>query len=219
MGKYYRTIYPFKIINEYGQHLRKMRPSRMEILFEHSQSVDGPWQEYPFLYKPYDVNLPLPFSGPYLPRLDFKLYEAADSTYWHEIWMNSLAFRLLQNKKDVLYLFGVKEKIRPEPIYVRAVLYKFKYTQWTDGDGPYWNRQIYADYFPPLALNDTTLHMQMKKLQIPLNGWKTKVNYNNLIKQILDFIRQQINMLEGSFLIFAVVTAAFAIIIVHKTLN
>lgn len=217
MGKYYRTIHPFKIINEYGQHLRKMRHKRMEIIFEHSQSLDGPWHEYPFLYKPYDVSLPMPFSGPYFPRLDFKLYDSADSTYWHEVWMNSMAYRLLQNKKDVLALLGVKQKIRPEPIYVRGALYKFKYTPWSNGDGPYWVRQPYADYFPPLALNDTALHSQMKKLQIPLGGFKTKVNHNNVIKQVIDMIRAQINGLEGSFFIFAVITAAFAILIAQKS--
>lgn len=219
MGKYYRTIHPFKIINEYGQHLRKMRPKRMEIIFEYAQSPDGPWREYPFLYKPYDVSLPMPFSGPYLPRLDFKLYDSADSTYWHEVWMNSMAYRLLQNKKDVLALLGVKQKIRPEPIFVRGALYKFKYTPWSNADGPYWVRQPYADYFPPLALNDTTLHNQMKRLQIPLGGFTTKINHNNLIKQVIDMIRAQIAGLEGSFFIFAVITAAFAILIAQKSFS
>lgn len=220
MGKSYRQIYPLKIINEYGQHLRKIRPVRVEVILEHASSSDGPWREYPFQYKPYDVSLPLPFSGPYLSRLDYKFYEVADSTYWNEIWLNSLAFRLLQNKLDVLNLFGVTQKIKPEPVFVRAVMYKFKYTPWNDkSDAPYWTRQQVGEYFPPLALNDTSLHSQMKKLHIPLSGWKSKPSYQNPVKNVLDILRAQLNNLEGSFFIFTVVAAAFALLITQKAFN
>lgn len=220
MGKTYRQIQPLKIINEYGQHLRQMRPARVEIILEHSTNLEGPWHEYPFLYKPYDINLPLPFSGPYFPRLDFKFYDVAGSNYWNEPWLNALVFRLLQNKLDVLNLFGIPNKIRPEPVYVRAQMYKFKYTPWSSvNEGPYWVRQQFGEYFPPLALNDTTLHAQMKKLRIPLNGWNEKPVYNNIIKQILDLIRAQLNAIEGSFFIFSVTAAAFAILITSRVVN
>lgn len=220
MGKTYRQIAPLKIINEYGQHLRQMRPARVEIILEYATHQDGPWREYPFLYKPYHVSYPLPFSGPYTPRLDFKFYDVAGSNYWNEPWLNSLVFRLLQNKLDVLNLFGIKNRIRPEPIFIRALMYKFKFTPWTTlDDGPYWQRQQLGEYFTPLALNDTALHNQMKKLRIPLNGWSTKPNYNNPIKQVLDVIRTQLHAIEGSFFIFIVISAAFAILIASRAMQ
>lgn len=63
MGGFYNQVRKFYIINEYGQHLRKMRPNRIEIIYEHAQNIEGPWQEYGFLYKPWNVNVSLPFAG------------------------------------------------------------------------------------------------------------------------------------------------------------
>lgn len=36
---------------------------RPEVIIEGSDSIDGPWKEYEFLYKPGNVNNSLPFVG------------------------------------------------------------------------------------------------------------------------------------------------------------
>jgi len=132
MGKFYAQAKKLNIVNEYGTHLRTMRPERLELILEHSQHVEGPWVEYSFLYKPWNVNNSLPFSGPYLPRLDMKFYEAAISNYNDQLWVSSLAFRLLQNEESVLKLLGIQSKITPTPKFVKASTYKFKYTSWSE---------------------------------------------------------------------------------------
>jgi len=36
---------------------------RPEVVIEGSDSIEGPWKEYEFLYKPGNVNNSLPFVG------------------------------------------------------------------------------------------------------------------------------------------------------------
>jgi Protein of unknown function (DUF1222). len=36
---------------------------RPEVILEGSNSIEGPWREYNFLYKPGNVNSTLPFVG------------------------------------------------------------------------------------------------------------------------------------------------------------
>lgn len=36
---------------------------RPEVIIEGSDSIEGPWKEYEFLYKPGNVNNSLPFVG------------------------------------------------------------------------------------------------------------------------------------------------------------
>lgn len=36
---------------------------RPEVIIEGSDSIEGPWREYEFLYKPGNINNSLPFVG------------------------------------------------------------------------------------------------------------------------------------------------------------
>ena len=63
MESIYQQVNKLHIVNQYGQHLIKMRPTRYEIIYEHAQSLAGPWTEYSFLYKPWNINKPPPFAG------------------------------------------------------------------------------------------------------------------------------------------------------------
>lgn len=68
LGTFYQQIKKFNVINEYGTTFRRMRNERYEIIYEHSDDLEGPWHEYDFLYKPSNVNSTLPFPG------EFKLF-------------------------------------------------------------------------------------------------------------------------------------------------
>jgi Lipase maturation factor len=50
---------------------------RPEVIIEGSDSMDGPWQEYNFLYKPGRVDRKLPFVGMQYDifNLEFKRYQ------------------------------------------------------------------------------------------------------------------------------------------------
>lgn len=52
------------LVNSYGLFRRMTGVGgRPEVIIEGSDSIDGPWKEYEFLYKPGNVNNSLPFVG------------------------------------------------------------------------------------------------------------------------------------------------------------
>lgn len=229
---FYQQMKRFHIINEYGHHVRKMRNERYEIIYEHADDIDGPWLEYEFLYKPTNVNSTLPFAGwfsvfcvefcvrnasfylgPYLPRLDFKLYDAAPSNYRKELWTVSLAFRLLQGNRHVLALLGEQTTVTSTPTYVRATLYRFRYTTHFQSPHSYWIRLKMSEYFPAFSLANISPYLRSMKIS---PNYKEIEIESRTLKMILDFVRMQTGSFDGSLLIFALLLTGFVIVITKK---
>lgn len=215
LGNLYEQAAPYRMVNEYGKHLVKMRSERLEIVMEHSQSAEGPWTEYPFAYKPGPEKSNLSMAGPYFPRLDFQLWEAAPSNIGKHLWVSSLTFRLLQNDPAVLRLLGVTVPPRKKPTYVRAMLYKLKYSPLPGKDGQ-WKRRALAEFLPAQSLDSELLATHLKSLRIPKKNPKPVVK-NALVKSVLDKTRTTVSMLEGSFLTIAILATGFALIATKRT--
>ena len=62
--KLYSKVEHLSIANCYGLFARMTgADGRPEVIIEGSNSIEGPWKEYNFLYKPGNVNSSLPFVG------------------------------------------------------------------------------------------------------------------------------------------------------------
>lgn len=210
LGQLYKHAGHFKVVNEYGLHMIKVRSERLEIILEHADSEEGPWIEYSMAYKPGPLNSTLSVAGPYLPRLDFELWSAAPSNIGKHMWVSSLAFRLLQSDPAVLRLLGVPVVPRKKPAFVRGMLYKMKYSK-LPGTAGYWKRKALAEYLPPVSLSSELLLGHLKEMRIPRTNPKPVVK-NAVVKAVLDKVRQTTQMLEGSFLTIAVLASGFALI-------
>lgn len=212
LGHLYSQVAPLRMVNEYGKHLVKMRSERLEIVMERSESAEGPWTEYPFAYKPGNANGTLSMAGPYYPRMDFQLWAAAPSNIGKHKWVSALAFRLLQGEPSVLRLMGPLPVTMPKkkPAYVRAMLYKLKYTK-LPGTAGYWKRKALAEFLPPVSLKDDLLLDHLRELRIPKQNPKPVVK-NAVVKTVLDKVRQTTGAMEGSFLTIAILAAGFALI-------
>lgn len=70
-----------------------------------------------------------PFSAPHQPRLDWQIWFAALGSYEYNPWFVHLVFRLLQGQQDVLDLLAKNPFPHRAPIYIRAWLYKYHYTE------------------------------------------------------------------------------------------
>jgi len=64
LRKIHAQVDHLSLVNSYGL-FRRMTGigGRPEVVIEGSDSIDGPWKEYEFLYKPGNVNNSLPFVG------------------------------------------------------------------------------------------------------------------------------------------------------------
>ena len=146
----HRVQSPFHIASRYGLFAR-MTTQRPEIIFE--ASMDGEvWHPYELPYKPGDRGRRPGLYGLHMPRLDWLLWFAALGDPRRDWWTSKLAYRLLTAEPAVLDLFERVPFKGERPRYVRALLYDYHFTDWSDDSGSWWRRELISDYLPALEL-------------------------------------------------------------------
>ena len=145
-------IAPLRIVNTYGL-FAVMTTTLSEIIVEGSD--DGVhWREYAFKYKPGDVMQRPQWNFPHQPRLDWQMWFAALGTARENLWFSLFLQRLLENSPEVTALLGSNPFPRKPPLYVRAVLYDYRYSSAEEkkATGAWWVRQPEGIYYPAIAL-------------------------------------------------------------------
>jgi hypothetical protein len=149
----YEYIQPFRIVNGYGL-FRVMTKDRKEIVIEGSTDrVD--WLPYEFKWKPGDVMRAPGWCAPHQPRLDWQMWFAALGSPRDRIWFQNLLIRLLQGKAEVTRLFARNPFPTTPPHYIRAVMYRYRFTTLTEHrqSGAWWKREELGEYFPTISID------------------------------------------------------------------
>jgi hypothetical protein len=145
-------IAPLRIVNTYGL-FAVMTTTRPEIIVEGSS--DGvQWREYGFKYKPGDVMRRPRWNAPHQPRLDWQMWFAALGTASDNPWFSRFLERLLENSPEVTALLGSNPFPRKPPLYVRALLYDYRYStpEEKKATGAWWVRHTEGIYYPAITL-------------------------------------------------------------------
>ncbi|PYK30105.1 MAG: membrane protein, partial [Verrucomicrobia bacterium] len=154
LGSVYGRVEAFRIANGYGL-FRVMTKDRKEIVIE--GSADGlDWKPYEFKWKPGDVNRAPGWCAPHQPRLDWQMWFAALSSYRQNPWFVRTVIALLHGKPAVIALFETNPFPDAPPRYVRARLYRYRFTS---GDEhrqtrAWWKREELGEYLPSVSLED-----------------------------------------------------------------
>jgi len=144
------ALEPFRIANRYGL-FAVMTRARYEIEFQ--GSYDGKtWVAYPFRYKPQDPRQPPGIYAPYQPRFDWNLWFASLDNWRNNPWVAHTEELLLINDPQVLTLFAGNPFITKAPTQVRAVLWRYWFTDMAARrqQGLWWRRQELGLYAPTL---------------------------------------------------------------------
>jgi predicted DCC family thiol-disulfide oxidoreductase YuxK len=147
----YGYLESFRIVNGYGL-FRVMTKDRREIVIE--GSADGiDWLPYEFKWKPGDVMRVPGWCAPHQPRLDWQMWFAALGSPRDRIWFQNLVLRLLQGKIEVTRLFARNPFARNPPSYVRALVYRYRFTTLIEHrqSGAWWKRQELGEYLPTVS--------------------------------------------------------------------
>jgi hypothetical protein len=147
-----RSVSPFQIINGYGL-FAVMTITRPEIVIEGSN--DGvTWLAYEFKYKPGDLTRRPAWVAPHQPRLDWQMWFAALGDYQSDPWIIRFMARLLQGSPEVLRLLGRNPFPDGPPHYVRAMLYRYRFTSPEErrSTGAWWSRELKGVYVPAVSL-------------------------------------------------------------------
>jgi len=134
-------ISPLQIANRYGLFAR-MTWARYEIEFQGSD--DGQhWIPYPFRFKPQDLERAPLVYAPYHPRFEWNLWFAMLGTLNEAPWVTNVEVRLLEASPPVLALFAGNPFAARPPVYVRAVLYQYWFTdlETQRRTGLWWRRE------------------------------------------------------------------------------
>ncbi|RZF35032.1 hypothetical protein LSTR_LSTR009624 [Laodelphax striatellus] len=214
--QFHSKVSHLHLTNAYGLFRRMTGVGgRPEVIIEGSDNLNGPWHEYQFLYKPGNVNNSLPFVAPHQPRLDWQMWFAALGTYHQNPWLMSLAYRLLNNQPEVLSLIDRAHNpfnARP-PKYVRANLYHYHYVPWNQrASKTWWTREKVGEYFPVFSKDHPPLLDYLTNMNI-LSPRKSTVS--PVIKGILDQLRAAFTKVDPCLLLWSILTAGCAIIIVQ----
>jgi predicted DCC family thiol-disulfide oxidoreductase YuxK len=147
----YGYLESFRIVNGYGL-FRVMTKDRREIVIE--GSADGiDWLPYEFKWKPGDVMRAPGWCAPHQPRLDWQMWFAVLGSPRDRIWFQNLVLRLLQGKIEVTRLFARNPFPRNPPSYVRALVYRYRFTTLIEHrqSGAWWKRQELGEYLPTVS--------------------------------------------------------------------
>lgn len=141
-----------RVINQYGV-FAVMTTRRDEIIVE--GSADGQkWIPYEFRYKPGDVMRAPSFVTLHMPRLDWQMWFAALDSYENSRWIGGFMARLLEGAPSVLSLLAENPFANQPPRYVRALRYRYKFTDFTTRreNGSWWKKEFVGPYSPVLSL-------------------------------------------------------------------
>ncbi len=149
----------FHLCNTYGA-FGSISRIRQEVVIEGTADASvgdqTTWQEYEFKGKPTGLRrLPRQFA-PYHLRLDWLMWFAAISPGYALAWMTPFLHRLLRNDPATLKLLRRNPFPDSPPRYVRAQLYKYRFTTAAElrRDHAWWHRTLIGSYVPAMSLPD-----------------------------------------------------------------
>ncbi|MBW5480513.1 lipase maturation factor family protein [Streptomyces bambusae] len=152
-----RSFDVLHLVNTYGAFGTVGR-IRDEVVMEGTADevphADGDWREYGFKGKPTELGrMPRQFA-PYHLRLDWLMWFAALSPGYARDWFGPFVERLLTGDRDTLRLLRHNPFPDAPPVYVRARLYRYRFTTWRElrETGAWWHRTLLREYLPPARL-------------------------------------------------------------------
>ncbi|XDV24567.1 hypothetical protein PO909_028700 [Leuciscus waleckii] len=221
----YSAVERYQLVGAYGiQHRVISTEGRPEIILEGSH--DGlTWTEMNPMYKPGNVNTAPPILGPYQPRLEQLMWQAAQEGNDQSLWFTGLIQRLLQGKPEVVSLLQVDEAQYPfsrkPPALIKAKLYNYHFTDPAKDKThlqAWWRRKYKEEFFPIVTLDDPTLEKLLDE-----SGLKEKFpkqpSSDTPVCQILSHIRGQVKGLSGSLVLSTLLATLVGIFLIKAVFS
>lgn len=157
---------PLNLVNTYGA-FGSVGQERLNVVFQGTMDSiptdSAHWIDYPYKALPVALDKRPPQIAPYQPRLDWQMWFAAMATPDDYPWTVTLVGKLLHNDPLALRLFGPNPFPGKPPMYIRAILYRYRFAKPGNPKGLWWTREpIGAPWLPAMSadqipISDTTL--------------------------------------------------------------
>jgi predicted DCC family thiol-disulfide oxidoreductase YuxK len=148
------TVSRLGVSNLYG-FFSVMTTERREIVVQGSDDGEQ-WRDYVLRYKPGDPRRCPGWNIPHQPRLDWSMWFAALGPPSRSPWLGDLLYRLLEGSEPVLDLFADNPFPDRPPVYVRGMLYRYRYSTPDEraATGACWVREALGPFTPVLSLEE-----------------------------------------------------------------
>jgi len=147
---------PLDLVNTYGAFGAVGR-ERLNVVFEGTMDSipdeKANWKAYPYKGLPVALDQRPPQIAPYQLRLDWQMWFAAMSTPDEYPWTKTLISKLLANNPGALSLFAANPFPSKPPRYIRAVLYRYSFS---NRGNRWWDRQRVGIWIPAMSIDDPT---------------------------------------------------------------
>ncbi len=148
---------PLRLANAYGLFgtiTKERYEAAIEGTDEATPDAGTTWKEYQFKAKPGPPRRRPHQVAPYHLRLDWLMWFVPLSPHYAQGWFLSFLVKLLENDAAILRLLADNPFPGGPPSFVRARLYRYRYTtrQERDSTGSWWVRELVGEYLPPLTL-------------------------------------------------------------------
>ena len=149
---------PWRLVNSYGA-FGTVTKTRFEVELQGTRdeypSEQADWLPYEFVAKPGDPRRRPRWLSPYHLRLDWLAWFLPFASWRSSPWLMPFVGKLLANDRQVSALLA-RDGGNPfladgggPPRWVRAVLYKYRFSTERGGESTYWTREYCREWMPP----------------------------------------------------------------------
>lgn len=156
---------PFQLVNTYGAFGSVSR-TRDEVVLEGTNDPSGlsGYRAYELPCKPGDPARRPCWVTPYHHRLDWQMWFLQFAPNRPPAWLVHLVSKLLSGDPETLSLFAGNPFPDHPPRFVRATLYRYRFTKLSEPG--WWHRERLGEMLPPLSENDPRLRRFLQS-----HGW------------------------------------------------
>jgi len=155
---------PLALVNTYGA-FGSVDEERFEVILEGTADTTpddkAQWLEYDFPCKPGDIKRRPCLITPYHYRLDWQLWFAAKSNVDRQPWFLHLVDKLLRGEETPKSLLARDPFPDKPPRFLRAKLYRYRFTHIGDGKNAWWDRQYVREWMRPIGKDDPQLERML----------------------------------------------------------
>ncbi len=154
MNASFNALHLVNTYGAFGSVTRERYEIEVEGTTDEQPGERTEWRADGFEGKPGDPNRRSRQWAPYHLRLDRQMWFAALAPYEVERWFLRFVQRLLEADRATLDLLRFDPFGGRRPAWVRALLYRYRYTSWDEHrrTGARWDRELLGEYLSPVRL-------------------------------------------------------------------